>query len=374
MKDFPGPPPWHWNCRSMLVPILKSFSDLDPSDQRKMPVGTRASMNGQVPANMTYNDWFKTLSEEEQRDVLGDAKWEIWNRKNLSMRDMLDQDGNPLTLEELDQRVALMAPTVDVIGENDTRALAEYKDSYEGEIFSGSADKVRKKVEKVLREHDRMTNYEWAYVFDAETGETYAPITMGQRGSVNPFELVPGNDWRETAKRMNDGYAITYHTHPSDQGFGASLSHGDLIFIHTDHMFQKEIWALSHTGETYSARVLAASDRPGEITNAQLVTYFKWNGDGTYFSYWDKYVDIVKDSYDMDEGDTFEAFGRGLAAHRMNTVYDELGLIEYQATLPAELQEMYEDTLGDIQKWENAQGVIQGLDGQIDEAIYGEVR
>ncbi len=44
---YPGPPPWHWNCRTRLTPVLI------PPEGMKVAPGTRASMDGQVSEDMT---------------------------------------------------------------------------------------------------------------------------------------------------------------------------------------------------------------------------------------------------------------------------------------------------------------------------------
>jgi len=79
--SFPGPPPWHWNCRTTLVPVLKEYDALKPSDKLKVPAATRASMNGQVPRSMTYWEWFRTLDDGDQIKVLGRKEWEKWRAK-----------------------------------------------------------------------------------------------------------------------------------------------------------------------------------------------------------------------------------------------------------------------------------------------------
>lgn len=106
---FPGPTA-HWGCRSTQVPVLKSWEDLaretggDTALARKldqMPKGQRASMSGPVSGDLTYETWFEGLSPAKQRDILGPAKYDIWRRGNLSFRDMVNQRGNPLTVEQL---------------------------------------------------------------------------------------------------------------------------------------------------------------------------------------------------------------------------------------------------------------------------------
>lgn len=73
-----GPrPPAHPNCRSTTVSVLKSAEELGiPLD--KLPPGTRASMNGQVPATQTYYDWLKRQPVSVQKEVLGKRDFDAW--------------------------------------------------------------------------------------------------------------------------------------------------------------------------------------------------------------------------------------------------------------------------------------------------------
>jgi SPP1 gp7 family putative phage head morphogenesis protein len=114
-RAYPGAPPWrgpppaHPNCRSTVVPIIASYAELaeDPKIRekllraRRVTERTRASMNGQVPANLTYDDWLRLQPEAVQRQVLGNTKWRLWQEGGLSMRDMISQDHRPLRISEL---------------------------------------------------------------------------------------------------------------------------------------------------------------------------------------------------------------------------------------------------------------------------------
>lgn len=107
------------NCRTTFVPILKDFKDLleeaqegksDLSkriaaklDKKLAEIETRASMNGPVPADLTYNSWLKTQSEETQIEILGKAKQKIWKEKGLSLSNLINQKGRPLTIKQLKQ-------------------------------------------------------------------------------------------------------------------------------------------------------------------------------------------------------------------------------------------------------------------------------
>jgi len=74
--QFPGPPPWHWNCRSTLIPVLREFDALSDANKGKVPPAMRSSMNGQVPRNMTYYEWLDTLPKGDQLQVLGKTEWQ----------------------------------------------------------------------------------------------------------------------------------------------------------------------------------------------------------------------------------------------------------------------------------------------------------
>lgn len=85
-----GPiPPLHVNCRSVVVPDLGSID------------GTRASIDGQVDANINYEKWLGTRTVAEQNEVLGVAKGQAWRDGMVTLKDLLGRDLEPLTLAEL---------------------------------------------------------------------------------------------------------------------------------------------------------------------------------------------------------------------------------------------------------------------------------
>lgn len=98
-----GPrPPAHPNCRSSMVPILKSASELG---LKNAPKSTRASMNGQVPEDMNYDGWLRKQPKAFQDDVLGKRKAELF-RSGLKMERFVDRSGAEYTLDELKKREA----------------------------------------------------------------------------------------------------------------------------------------------------------------------------------------------------------------------------------------------------------------------------
>lgn len=99
-----GPrPPAHPNCRSSTVPVLKSWREIG-LDKRDTPKSTRASMNGQVPEDMTYGDWLKKQPIEVQNEVLGQKKAQLFRKGDLPMDRFVDRKGDELSLDELKRR------------------------------------------------------------------------------------------------------------------------------------------------------------------------------------------------------------------------------------------------------------------------------
>ncbi|MGB0748174.1 MAG: minor capsid protein [Magnetospiraceae bacterium] len=72
-------PPRHPNCRSTIVPVLKSYQELGIDLPDPEP-GTRASVNGQVPADLTFEQWLRTQPEAFQIEALGSSRYRAWKR------------------------------------------------------------------------------------------------------------------------------------------------------------------------------------------------------------------------------------------------------------------------------------------------------
>lgn len=132
-------PPRHWKCRSTLVPLTPSWEELSgkkvktPGDKEKtfqkkfedrlrkrgftpeqiknIKANTRASMNGQVPADLSYEDWLKTQPTDVQVDALGAERWRLWKDGKIdNFRQLTDNSGRPLTLDELIAKVKPKKP------------------------------------------------------------------------------------------------------------------------------------------------------------------------------------------------------------------------------------------------------------------------
>ncbi|SUT93214.1 translation initiation factor IF-2 [[Actinobacillus] rossii] len=88
------------NCRSILQLVTKSWKELG-IDAEEMPSSTRASQDGPVSEQINYENWLKSKSPEQQDQVLGKGKADLWRRGVITFADMLDQSGRPLTLKQL---------------------------------------------------------------------------------------------------------------------------------------------------------------------------------------------------------------------------------------------------------------------------------
>lgn len=107
-RALDGGPPWgagpgriHWNCRSTSAPVLKSWRELGLSG---LPESTRASMDGQVPASMTYAEWLAKQPMDRVEDILGPTRAKLYKQGGMKLEQFSDDRGTMYTLDELRRR------------------------------------------------------------------------------------------------------------------------------------------------------------------------------------------------------------------------------------------------------------------------------
>jgi SPP1 gp7 family putative phage head morphogenesis protein len=105
--------PAHFRCRSRYVAVIKSFKELGLDVN--LPESTRASMDGQVPAKTTYQEWLKNQSVARQNEVLGVTKAQLFRDGKLTLDKFVSPTGHVYTLEELKQRNAKAFEAVQVV-------------------------------------------------------------------------------------------------------------------------------------------------------------------------------------------------------------------------------------------------------------------
>lgn len=97
-----GPGRAHFNCRSVAVPITKSWRELGVNMDEMTPT-ERASMDGTVPAEQTFGQWLKKQSAGRQDEVLGPVRAGLF-RKGMALDEFYSDKGRYLSIEELMQR------------------------------------------------------------------------------------------------------------------------------------------------------------------------------------------------------------------------------------------------------------------------------
>jgi len=113
-QRFPGYPPWHWQCRTVLLPITKTWTELSGKTRRDLVrkaerIGldgekVQASMNGPVARSLNYEQWLSRQPPGVAREVLGVARYDMWKDGKLSLRNLIDQRGRPLSVDQLRAR------------------------------------------------------------------------------------------------------------------------------------------------------------------------------------------------------------------------------------------------------------------------------
>lgn len=112
-EPMPPPPPWHWNCRTIYMPVTKSWDELRNSkgkdalpaeDKKKLdtvPRRTRRTIDGTLPGDVTFDEFLKDRTQAFQIDTLGPGRWKLWNDGKIELNQLTDFSGRPLTLVEL---------------------------------------------------------------------------------------------------------------------------------------------------------------------------------------------------------------------------------------------------------------------------------
>lgn len=106
-------PPAHVRCRSIVIPVTKSFRELGlnideppPSNRasRNYPSAAKA-VRGEVPGSITYGRWLKSQPVDIQNEVLGKRKAQLFRSGKVSIGQFTDKSLRPLTLEQLERKV-----------------------------------------------------------------------------------------------------------------------------------------------------------------------------------------------------------------------------------------------------------------------------
>lgn len=90
--------PLHYNCRSVLSPVLKSSDNLNLE-------GTRRSMDGLVPKSESYETWLRKQDRGFIDEVLGEKKAKLFINEGISLERFVDiESGKKYSLREIARR------------------------------------------------------------------------------------------------------------------------------------------------------------------------------------------------------------------------------------------------------------------------------
>lgn len=95
-----GPkPPYHWGCRTTLIPVLKD------EFAREIKGSTRPSIGPEgvalVSSKTSYQEWLARQPAAFQRDILGPNRYALFTKGELALEKFVDDNGKTLTLQQL---------------------------------------------------------------------------------------------------------------------------------------------------------------------------------------------------------------------------------------------------------------------------------
>lgn len=133
-------PPIHFNDRCILSPVTKTFRELgfdidEPAD------GQRASSDGPISAKVTFEQYLNRQSREFQDAMLGVGRADLWRSGKITLADLTNGVGRPLTLAELRAEVSGI-PTPDQLVADFLPELSEQRGIERAIGYSGKGQRV----------------------------------------------------------------------------------------------------------------------------------------------------------------------------------------------------------------------------------------
>ncbi len=177
--------PAHHNCRCLYLPVIKGMEEPLEGDER-------ASMDGPVPAGMTYSEWLKTQPEEVQRDILGPARFSLY-KSGMPIKSFAP-DGKTLNLQQLAEKEGISV------------AMPKHTDSNipAMKIDRGSIDYSNLSYNQTIHEEAK-----WLNRHSAERGNEFASLmahdnrVLGTWEGVGNSINISGNDIRDATRGIN---------------------------------------------------------------------------------------------------------------------------------------------------------------------------
>lgn len=109
---YPGPAPYHFQCRTVMTPITKSWEELfgkkkaEILNNAKRPDSVRASMNGEAPGRQQYTGFLNGEGEKFQNSVMGKSRADLFRAGKIELHQLTDAMLKPLSLAQLEKIAA----------------------------------------------------------------------------------------------------------------------------------------------------------------------------------------------------------------------------------------------------------------------------
>jgi len=92
-------PPYHWNCRTTFISVIKEEYRLDIPDGNRPAKGDDGEER--VSGKTDYNSWLKSQPASFQDDILGKVKGDLFRNGGMDMKDFVDHNYQPIDLKDL---------------------------------------------------------------------------------------------------------------------------------------------------------------------------------------------------------------------------------------------------------------------------------
>ena len=114
-EPFPGFPPWHYYCRTVLSPLTKTWEQLveESTGQRRrllntVPDSVRVSFDGLVGSEVrSFDDWLRVRGDAFAKRKLGPTLFGLWKKGKITTQTLIDQQGRPRTVEQIRRLVGI---------------------------------------------------------------------------------------------------------------------------------------------------------------------------------------------------------------------------------------------------------------------------
>ena len=161
-KDFPfKKPPLHYRCRSVILPITKSYRELG-LDIDEISPSTRASMDGSIPETTTFTKWFEGKDKKFQEKYLGISRYELFKDGKITLSQLVNQQGAIIPIKDLNKLSdVVVKPKIPVIDFG-----------YDGKFNKYVAD-IREDANTIIRgaPKPRLITQESQGYYDIKTGK-----------------------------------------------------------------------------------------------------------------------------------------------------------------------------------------------------------